>query len=223
MVYIPAGQDAESGVTLLPADWESRCLPPPVLYNIIAKVWRDPDPDALEDDMYVGEVAIFVNEVPTEVPEAALHKWLSVGLDENADGLHEAKNQLKEVEEELVALELIIERFSMEPYDDSDEDERKKRQDRSMRLELGHLELLAKLLALQKRVEEAYATAPSSHPELFELKLDGPSTVTRQNFWLVRFQDSDSGKWFAYCAAHKMDWNATRLALNKVTGIVMRS
>jgi hypothetical protein len=194
-------------------------LPPPSLYNIVEREWPQLKPDAAEDAEYVGDVAMFVNEVPTEVTEPALRLWLLTALAQHTEGLHEALMRLKETEEELNLLEATIERLASGGAGGAvDEEDEERRKAHALRLEVTYYDALKKLLERQAQVKMLEAGGPQHVKHLFMLTFIERHAVTSQNKWSVVFAPSQAGQSWAYIACHLMDLSLVRLALNVETG-----
>ncbi len=192
-------------------------MPPPTLYNIVERVWPELKPDAAEDAEYVGDVAIFVNEVPTEVQEPALRKWLLTAFNQHTDGLHAALMKLKDTEDELNLLETTIERLAKSgaPIDDEEAEQRKSH---TMRLEIAHLDALEKLVHCQSEHALLEANGPLHMVDLFKLAFVERHSVTSQHQWSIEFADTPAGRKWAFLACHIMDYSAVRLGLKRDAG-----
>lgn len=62
-----------------PRDWKAKCLGPPAVYAVRAKMKQELEPD-VRGPRFVGDVVLLVKGVPDTVTEDMLRAWVDAGV-----------------------------------------------------------------------------------------------------------------------------------------------
>ena len=108
------------GTVLYPEEWIRKLAAKPYEYYIINKRVIEVEEDPLDDENFIGDTALFIENVPVEVNRKDLSLWVRSGLLSELDVIKEARKKVEDAEKTLMTINTKLEELPFLEVEETD-------------------------------------------------------------------------------------------------------
>ena len=214
------------GAVVLPHDFKSDLLPPPHVYYIREKPVISLEPDAATEPSYVGDTAIFIENVPPEVDADLLLTWLNAGLDDEDPTIRYIHDQMENGKGFLKKLDKVMEELPMSKavLEKGSRKERLRVQKEGLNELKRKKEIIEfEIQNLQEQLEEIKADRHVSKEGSFRLSLVASRLPPlKTSIWQLHLPADEENRIRTDVIVNKTDWNDIRLGYTE-EGMIMQA